>query len=730
MASSSSHPAAAATRLVDQEFESISSAAPSTSSTLHSPAPRPVSPRPATRRRASQPVYPISRPLTPLSIASARLNPDSRLERYAAAAATATTGPALGYCESDGDGCTASGSTSHSGSEDEDDLNWSRRKGATDSFEYLDLSLSVPYTLVTMRASLLHQLSDVESRVRLLVSSWSPRAVDVSASAAAAKTLATFQAQAAAIRADAKRLTLMLPRVPAGLNTAPLPRLAAKGQDFLSEWDTPTLPKIALPSLPMALPAWPAVPHFTSVAAQLPANGASILAALQDRLEAMQSAYAALTLRDLFSSASESSQDASAASHAINKISPGSKDATDAASAAAHSQLDILLARLRATGEEVRARGHARASSVAKKAREMEDAVYHAALELAGQGQRLIRYENLPELWKNNEHILSGYRFIPSQNFGALLRSTFEIHNETGNIHSHLLGAVIIIPLFWPSKGLDADTTPMDRLVQTLYLAAALKCLVLSVSWHVMAGCANACWFERFACVDYTGIAWLVAASVWTLVYNGFYCQPNLAMFYSLTTLIVGAVGATVPWAAWFNERSNKGLRIAVFLTMCFTALAPFTHAAFEHGLIKTLRFFAPIAPSLLCYVGGLMFYAFQFPERYAPGRFDIWGHAHQIWHVAIVGAILLHYRAALIFHANRFDFSCTAHPSSELFSGKATLSLAGARLLQKAGGLQGIDGLNLADHRVHQWRRVLGALGGGMVGKVWDGFVDWTQTW
>ncbi|CEH19607.1 Predicted membrane proteins, contain hemolysin III domain [Ceraceosorus bombacis] len=598
--------------LMDQEFQSIS-AAPSTSSTLLSPAPRPLS-----RRRASQPVYPISRPLTPLSIASARLNPDSRLE---------------------------SGSTSHSGSEDEDDLNWSRRKGATDSFEYLDLSLSVPYTLVTMRASLLHQLSDIESRVRLLVSSWSPRDLDVSASAAAAKTLATFHAQAAAIRADAKRLTWMLPRVPvpAALNAAaPLPRLAAKGQDFLSEWDTPTLPKIPLPSLPLpALPAWPAaVPHFTSVAAaQLPANGASILAALQDRLEAMQSAYAALTLRDLFSSASESSRDASsAASHAINKISADSTDATHAAaSAAAHSQLDILLARLRATGEEVRARGHARASSVAKKAREMEDAVYHAALELAGQGQRLIRYENLPELWRNNEHILSGYRFIPSQNFGALLRSTFEIHNETGNIHSHLLGAVIIIPLFWPSKGLDADTTPMDRLVQTLYLAAALKCLVLSVSWHVMAGCANACWFERFACVDYTGIAWLVAASVWTLVYNGFYCQPNLAMFYSLTTLIVGAVGATVPWAAWFNERSNKGLRIAVFLTMCFTALAPFTHAAFEHGLIKTLRFFAPIAPSLLCYVGGLIFYAFQFPESYAPGRFDIWGHAHQIWHVAIV---------------------------------------------------------------------------------------------
>jgi adiponectin receptor len=298
----------------------------------------------------------------------------------------------------------------------------------------------------------------------------------------------------------------------------------------------------------------------------------------------------------------------------------------------------------------------------------------------------------------------------------------------------------------------------MDRLVQTVYLVAALKCLVLSVSWHVMAGCADACWFERFACVDYTGIAWLVAASVWTLVYNGvstesvlygsaqltrstqFYCQPNLALFYSITTFLVGLMGATVPWAAWFNQRQNKGLRICVFLAMCFTGLAPFTHAAYEHGLLKTVLFFQPIVPSLLCYIGGLVFYAFQFPESIAPGRFDTWGHAHQIWHVsvlpvprqtcrsyllqlAIVGAILLHYRAALIFHENRFDFSCAATPSP-------TLSTHASALLEAAGGLTGIYGLGAADDRVLGWRRAIGRLGNGAVGTAWNRLVDWTQTW
>lgn len=234
-----------------------------------------------------------------------------------------------------------------------------------------------------------------------------------------------------------------------------------------------------------------------------------------------------------------------------------------------------------------------------------------------------------------SEHILSGYRFIPFQEWPTLIKSTFELHNETWNIQTHLWGILIVLPLFWPSKGLDPDTTPMDRLVQTLYLCAAIKCLALSVSWHVMAGCSDIHIFEGFACCDFVGIAWLIAASVWTLVYNAFYCQPNLAFFYSSTTFVVGLVGAILPWAKWFNTREAKPYRIATFLTMCFTALAPFTHAAFEHGFVKSFVFFSPIIPSLAFYVGGLVFYALQWPEKRWPGKYDLGANSHVIWHVS-----------------------------------------------------------------------------------------------
>lgn len=55
--------------------------------------------------------------------------------------------------------------------------------------------------------------------------------------------------------------------------------------------------------------------------------------------------------------------------------------------------------------------------------------LYHAAVERGRK--RLLRYEELPHEWRNNEHILSGYRFISSESWGTLLRSGFEFHNET-----------------------------------------------------------------------------------------------------------------------------------------------------------------------------------------------------------------------------------------------------------------------------------------------------------
>lgn len=84
-----------------------------------------------------------------------------------------------------------------------------------------------------------------------------------------------------------------------------------------------------------------------------------------------------------------------------------------------------------------------------------------------------------------------------------------------------------------------------------------------------------------------------------------------------------------------------------------------------------------------------------------------------------------MHYRAALQFHANRFEFSCAA--SNPPVSG---LSGAASKLVEAVGGLHGVEGLMRADEKVHEGRIALGKLGHGAVGRAWDSMMKWIQTW
>lgn len=612
----------------------------------------------------------------------------------------------------------------HSSSDGEEDWELRQRQ---DRLDYLDLSISLPYALVSLRDHLLAYTSQLEERVR----SYYPfhAALESSSSKPDSSLPAVFYAHLDALKEELRALVSALP--------SPSNAISAKKDSLVHDWEriSSTLhTTLAMrPDFPLALPKG-AQEHAKALANELPSlpilspladlnfaafwspltNGlpkaqGSILITIQKRFETLQDAVRAMTLGDLLFHA-KSEKNATPSQNGQQPVTRTRRQSLIASQQALTAQLEVIFDSVRAKGEEVRSMGHARATSIAKAAREAEEHIYAKAVELAKNGQRLIRYDQLPELWKNNEHILSGYRFIPKDEWSSLLKSTFQIHNETGNIMTHLIGALIVTALFWPSKDrYDDQTTPMDRMVQTIYLIAALKCLVLSVSWHVMAGCSDACLFERFACVDYTGIAWLVAASVWTLVYNAFYCQPNLAMVYSLSTLVVGLVGAIVPWQAWFNDRRNKPIRIAVFLAMCFTGLAPFTHALLSHGFYKTVGFFGAIVPSCLAYIFGLVFYATQFPECIYPGRFDVVGHAHQIWHISIVVAILLHHQTTFFWHQNRFNFSCSAvmPETTPLLSNPLAIDL------------------NLADEMVHGWRIVAGRIGDGLVGRIWDRGVE-----
>ena len=89
--------------------------------------------------------------------------------------------------------------------------------------------------------------------------------------------------------------------------------------------------------------------------------------------------------------------------------------------------------------------------------------------------------------------------------------------------------------------------------------------------------------------------------------------------------------------------------RFRTFRAVLFTALGSWGFAPALHGLVLYGRdepamrqAFAHYATMGALYVIGAATFAARIPERWAPGKFDIWGHSHQLFHVAIVAAAAL----------------------------------------------------------------------------------------
>ena len=283
--------------------------------------------------------------------------------------------------------------------------------------------------------------------------------------------------------------------------------------------------------------------------------------------------------------------------------------------------------------------------SLEKAKESVKGSIVYAKQQARERG--LIRYEDLPTPWRVNPHILKGYRFC--ENKVDCLSSMFSFTNEFVNIWSHAIGLLLILAIafyFFPNSVNYLRTTNLDIAFTTFFFVAACKCLICSCMWHTMNSIADQTLMERFACVDYTGISLLIAASIMTTEHLAFYCHPASRWTYITATAILGLVGVLVPWHPFFNDNSRPWLRVAFFISLGATGMIPVVQLNIIYGPAWTYYFYAPLFKSFAVYVVGAIIYAAKFPERYVPGLFDYCGGSHNLWHCAVLAGIIFHYYA------------------------------------------------------------------------------------
>ncbi|KAH7358821.1 hemolysin-III family protein [Plectosphaerella cucumerina] len=289
-----------------------------------------------------------------------------------------------------------------------------------------------------------------------------------------------------------------------------------------------------------------------------------------------------------------------------------------------------------------------------RAAESLEERIQHAISRAKETG--LIVYDDLPVPWRVNPHIIRGYRFRESKI--DCVKSAFGISNEFVNIWSHAIGLVIVLAValyFYPRNVNFHLSTKTDIFIAAVFFFTACLTLVCSTIWHTMNAVADVDAISIFACVDYTGISLLIAASIVTTEYTAFYCDPVSRWAYMSVTAILGIGGVIMPWHPTFNKADMAWARVAFFVGLGATGFSPMIQLYFTHGPDFVLAFYKPIAQSIAVYLAGALVYASHVPERWWPGVFDYVGGSHNLWHFAVLGGILFHYNAMQAFFTDAF---------------------------------------------------------------------------
>jgi len=110
--------------------------------------------------------------------------------------------------------------------------------------------------------------------------------------------------------------------------------------------------------------------------------------------------------------------------------------------------------------------------------------------------------------------------------------------------------------------------------------------------------------------------------------------------------IVLGILAVVVSLWDKFGTPRYRPYRALVFIVFGLSGIAPATHYAVENGLERSV---SEASLGWLIFMGalyitGALFYAFRIPERFFPGKVDIWFHSHQIFHCFVIAGAFVHY--------------------------------------------------------------------------------------
>ncbi|KAL5414395.1 hypothetical protein PMIN04_009033 [Paraphaeosphaeria minitans] len=269
--------------------------------------------------------------------------------------------------------------------------------------------------------------------------------------------------------------------------------------------------------------------------------------------------------------------------------------------------------------------------------------------------QRLLTYNELPDWYRleASPFITSHYR-PPSHSVAKSIQSLAQLHNETANIYTHLIPALILafsLPLLQLNiSDAYADAPWIDRFMLTLTPIAALFTFSASANFHTLCNHSDA---VSLSCLllDFTGILTLILASFVSGIHVAFYNHPFEQKLYWTIITTLTATSALLVLHPSLQGMQYRPHRTTAFVLTVLSGLGPTFHGMYVHGVSRGwhecgVKWWAAEG---CWYALGVVFFVSRWPERWAwrhektRGMFDVWGGSHGVFHVCVVVGAACH---------------------------------------------------------------------------------------
>ena len=115
-----------------------------------------------------------------------------------------------------------------------------------------------------------------------------------------------------------------------------------------------------------------------------------------------------------------------------------------------------------------------------------------------------------------------------------------------------------------------------------------------------------------------------------------------------LITGFLGLSTLSVTLMERFQSPAFHVYRAALFVGLGLWGIVPMMHGLVINAGVQEVATAMQLDVLMgAIYIAGAVIYATKVPERWKPGAFDVAFHSHQLFHVAVVIAAMVHYRAS-----------------------------------------------------------------------------------